>query len=67
MYARGEEVGTSKLCAFDVWLIRHEFETGQYTCRGLARATGLHSSTVDAIIQRRTWAWLPQTPDPPRK
>lgn len=54
---RGERQGQSKLTREDVLAIRSRAAAGEAQ-HALARAFGIHQSTVSQIVSRKRWAWL---------
>ena len=55
---RGEEIGTSKLKASDVRMIRQQYKKGVITLKFLAKEYGVHFITIRDIIHRKSWKWM---------
>lgn len=56
--AKGERHPGSKLTEDDVLEIVAAAECGEYTITSIARAYGISTTNVRAIISGKTWSWL---------
>lgn len=59
--ARGEQNGSARLTAGNVLAIRAEWDAGGMTLAALAARYGVAKSTINFIVQRKTWRHLPET------
>lgn len=57
--ARGERAGHAKLSESQVREIRHAYLNKQGSQSGLGKKYGVARSTIQGIVLRREWGWLP--------
>lgn len=62
--ARGENNGSAKLTATDIVAIRQKRAQGGASLKSIAREYGVSESNVKLILQRKTWAHIPDSEEP---
>lgn len=59
-HAHGETNGRAKLTKWDILMVRHWYDTGQFTIAELAKGLKVGSSTIYRVVYRTHWLHIPE-------